>query len=304
MVSLEWISAHLFYAQPWERFLAEAVKPLVDELRDDHPAMQYFFIRYWEKGPHIRLRIKIQDPDTRQMIQSRLHTWFETYFRSYPSSLPDSTHDNGNYPNNSVQFIPYQRETDRYGGEEAILLAERVFQRSSDTVLSLVASSPATWDYTTAMGHAITLQLIFLLKAGMSLETMITYCRFATGSLSFMTDRMMAGSPQEKRRLVDETFARSFEGQRAQLAPYVGYIREAIAGAGLNDDVLERWAEDIAHCLQELYRLNGLRLLTGTTQPWAIMNSYAHMTNNRLGVHNRDEPFIFYLLQRALEEGA
>ncbi|HHH49559.1 MAG TPA: hypothetical protein ENK52_01120, partial [Saprospiraceae bacterium] len=56
--SFKWLAVHLFYNEPWEEFLAKAVKPYVDTLVQTGIAAQFFFIRYWERGPHIRLRIK------------------------------------------------------------------------------------------------------------------------------------------------------------------------------------------------------------------------------------------------------
>src|SRR5438874_11952323 len=53
-----WRSYHLFRAEPWEEFLCTGVRPLVDELADAGLTEGFFFIRYWERGPHIRLRLK------------------------------------------------------------------------------------------------------------------------------------------------------------------------------------------------------------------------------------------------------
>ena len=53
-----WLSVHLFYNEPWEEFLQKAVEPYVNTAIQTGIATQYFFIRYWERGPHIRLRLK------------------------------------------------------------------------------------------------------------------------------------------------------------------------------------------------------------------------------------------------------
>jgi len=34
---------------------------------------------------------------------------------------------------------------------------------------------------------------------------------------------------------------------------------------------------------------------------WFILESYVHMTNNRLGILNRDEAFLAYLIKRSLQ---
>jgi hypothetical protein len=35
-------------------------------------------------------------------------------------------------------------------------------------------------------------------------------------------------------------------------------------------------------------------------QLWPIFESYVHMTNNRLGILNRDESYLGYLMQQSL----
>ena len=39
-------------------------------------------------------------------------------------------------------------------------------------------------------------------------------------------------------------------------------------------------------------------------QRWAIYDSYIHMTNNRLGILNRDEGYLGYLIKEGLAEMA
>ena len=54
----QWLAAYLYYSGNWEKFLTNSVKPFVEDILDRKLAEQYFFIRYWERGPHIRLRFK------------------------------------------------------------------------------------------------------------------------------------------------------------------------------------------------------------------------------------------------------
>src|SRR5690242_11628145 len=57
MMTNNWISMHIFYASNPNPLLTEAVAPLIDELKQQRLIQHYFFIRYWQEGPHIRLRL-------------------------------------------------------------------------------------------------------------------------------------------------------------------------------------------------------------------------------------------------------
>ena len=37
-------------------------------------------------------------------------------------------------------------------------------------------------------------------------------------------------------------------------------------------------------------------------QLWPVLESYVHMTNNRLGILNKDEPFIAYFIKESFLE--
>ena len=58
MTDNQYLSFYIFYSEPWKNLLVESVHPLLKKLFDENLINQYFFIRYWEKGPHIRLRLK------------------------------------------------------------------------------------------------------------------------------------------------------------------------------------------------------------------------------------------------------
>jgi thiopeptide-type bacteriocin biosynthesis protein len=106
-----WVSAHLFYAEPWEQMLAASVKPFVEKLVEEKLIDQFFFIRYWEHGPHIRLRLKT-DVSREVGVRTRLFPHCNRYFEEAPSDMRETNRKKDtDYPNNSVQFIDYEPET-------------------------------------------------------------------------------------------------------------------------------------------------------------------------------------------------
>ncbi|MDO6428886.1 lantibiotic dehydratase [Thalassotalea sp. 1_MG-2023] len=80
-----------------------------------------FFLRYYDPEFHIRLRLQIVDPQDAHIIQGEL---FQLLNRLFELGLISD-----------VNTISYTRETTRYGGKEAMLLAEKVF--TADSLLAL-----------------------------------------------------------------------------------------------------------------------------------------------------------------------
>lgn len=163
MTGADWIGAHLFCHGDLDDLLLRAVVPLADELAgaglvsDD-----WFYLRYWDGGPHVRFRVKPAAPAARAEIRDVIADRIERYFRGSPA--PDRL-DQERYartaeimarregvrdysrrlrPNNSLAFIPYRRESGRYGHGAAIEAAEAHFCASSRITLGVLArtSSP------------------------------------------------------------------------------------------------------------------------------------------------------------------
>ena len=154
-----WLSAYLYYHEPWETFITKAVSPFIDKMLEKHLVKRFFFIRYWEKGPHIRLRFQGNKQTIEEKIKPNLIKHFEDYYKELPSQyqsekIKEIAKAENWYPNNSVQFIEYEPEVVRYGGQYAISVAEEHFQCSSKAVLTAISDSE-NWTYDHALGTAI-----------------------------------------------------------------------------------------------------------------------------------------------------
>ena len=55
----EWISLHIFYQGNLDDVITGCVGPMVSHLSNS--ISQLFFLRYWDGGPHLRLRLKPVD---------------------------------------------------------------------------------------------------------------------------------------------------------------------------------------------------------------------------------------------------
>ncbi|NIP28752.1 MAG: hypothetical protein GWN55_09740 [Phycisphaerae bacterium] len=320
-----WLAAYLYYAEPWETFLTQAVKPFVETIFGQKLAEQFFFIRYWERGPHIRLRFKGDHHTLEHKVKPALESFFAGYFETNPSqrSEPDRVKTlpvkQGWFPNNSIQFMPYEPEIERYGGPAGILIAEKQFEISSRAVLHLLNVSKQ-WDYERALGAAIQLHLGFAWALGMDLaEAKQFYTRIFDGWFSRaygFAPHMPTEEAQRRRQITLQAFAENFEQQQEMLVGYHQTLWEAFSGgvefeqAWLND-----WLAGMITIRRELgaaqregrlifpegFKPNPtLDVPPAHQQLWSILSSYVHMTNNRLGILNQDEAYLGYLIQRSL----
>jgi hypothetical protein len=127
-------------------------------------------------------------------------------------------------------------------------------------------------------------------------------------------------SPQASAQQRDKlwrTFAQHFSAQQATLVPYHATLWQALMDdVVFEHDWLNQWRHDMrqvrcalrhAHAQQHLCVPPEMPLDTTSTRPtvqqqlWPIFESYVHMTNNRLGIRNRDEAYLAYLMQQSLQ---
>jgi thiopeptide-type bacteriocin biosynthesis protein len=273
-------------------------------------AERFFFIRYWERGPHLRLRFKGEKERLESEVKPALVSHFRNYFEKKPSQRKEPE-DQQWFPNNSIQYIPYEPELERYGGPTGILIAEEHFAASSDAVLAVIEES-GQWDYDRALGAAIQLHLGFAFSLGMDLvETAAFYSHifhlWFSRSWGYETD-ISPGELKKRRDITLNAFAENFAKQKATLIPYHNTLWNAFTGnISFEQEWLNRWMVQTAATGNRLKaaHANGELVFPQrlTSQPlWYILESYVHMTNNRLGILNRDEAFLGYLIKESLGE--
>ncbi len=311
----DWVSAYLYYAEPWERFLAGAVKPFAESTLRAGIAEQFFFIRYWERGPHIRLRFKGKRTVLEQKLKPELLSYFLQYFYQNPSIRKESPSLNAErwFPNNSIQFIGYEREIARYGGPLGILIAEQQFQASSSTVLSILENA-TDWDYNLALGSAIQMHLAFAFILGMTSPVLRLFSDYISNEwiskmLAFEHNVTLEKSQERLDRILT-AFEGSFAAQQNFLVPFHEKIWKCLVHKiEFEQEWLNHWIiqmKGVASQLKEAHEKGTLILpkaagLQPETELWPVLESFVHMTNNRLGVLNQDEAYLGYLVRRTIE---
>jgi len=325
MTHVPWLAAYIYQEEPWTNLLIQSVKPLVAKVLSEGLADGYFFIRYWERGAHIRLRFRGDVEKMERELKPLLDAHFKEWFKASPShretlewakNLPE---DQQWYPNDSLQYIDYEPEYERYGGTGAgISISEQQFQACSDAVLQVISES-GDWGYDRALGVAIQMHLGFAFAMGMDLaELKAFYNRI---SFAWLSRAYNYGSEttekehRERRAEAREAFSKTFEQQRDMLEPFCKTLWEAFnEGVEFEQDWINQWIRDMKDVNDQLHAgaheiefpsarvfQNDDNVSEERRKFWPILESYIHMTNNRLGILNRDEAFLGYLIENTMD---
>lgn len=154
----DWVAAHVFYDTDQDGLLTGCVRPLAEELTRAGLVRRSFFLRYWEGGPHVRLRLlpvrRADRAEVERLAGERIRAHLERHpapdvvdrsrFEGVAAELAGLEgrpgHDTAVRPNNAVEFLPYEREHEDYGHGPAIAAVERHFAESSELAFSVVAA--------------------------------------------------------------------------------------------------------------------------------------------------------------------
>lgn len=317
--NLFWLSAHLYYEGDMRTFLLKAVQPFLSNELKSFGIDNYFFIRYWEKGSHIRLRISYSDNEQGEKISLMLEQYFKNYFIAQPSmrghdydlkSYPDWQSWN---PNDSIQFKAYIPETNRYGGKIAIKISEKQFFYSSRAVLEAL---PELTSYDQLIGTAIQFHISLFhafdlrpAEAPLFFGKIYENWFFAAFKLNDSTKALV-----QERKEAEMIFEREFQQQRFVVAPFIkAFWHQLKTPKNIEGKWIPSWLKGMKEIAQELETVQKLPSWypenTGADssdklekQLWPVLESYIHMTNNRLGILNKDEPFIAYLIKESFLE--
>jgi lantibiotic biosynthesis protein len=128
----DWLYAKFFMgAQAVDDFILRAIAPLVSDLREAGRIDRWFFVRYADPQPHVRVRIR-SVPGAKNFIRDRIVTAGEEWL-SQDRVL-------------RYALDTYDPEYERYGGSECLDLMERFFTSDSDLCLELLGGMPDSAD--------------------------------------------------------------------------------------------------------------------------------------------------------------
>jgi len=269
-----WTAWHLHLDSPAhtasDRVLTHVVAPLARAT--GHP---WFFIRYWQGGPHIRLRVRdlsaAQADDLAQRLGHGLAQWGPRRNGELPVNDDAYADDAGRHARGETgdgravdELMPlgvyarsYEPELERYGGDQLMPASEEIFVHSSGLVSSLLPLLPTMQR---RRGVALRLARASAESLGGSLERAVFY---------------------EIGRRSWAAWATSYGYSEAVVAAHA-----ELPGRACNDSPAPVWLNAWGSCVADL--VTTLRE-AGHPVPGAVVASQVHMSHNRLGVGILDE---------------
>jgi lantibiotic biosynthesis protein len=236
---------------------------------------KWFFIRYGDPRWHLRVRVRLP-PKFRVEAMTAIEGSLGRALRA------GRIH--------RFSWDTYNREVERYGGEESLRVCESIFSIDSEAVLRLLGSKETSGpDVMVAAAVAGVLGLWDAL--GMSLESQTKLASFMrdqmTNELGRDSAKMRAWFSANARRYRHATAASALKGLEDQLPPNARLC-------------LRRRRSAIASLTPAL--TTALRRHSRDTEPEELAGSLAHMFLNRLfdRAHRPQETAVYDLVTRAL----
>ncbi|MGW6407959.1 thiopeptide-type bacteriocin biosynthesis protein [Streptomyces vinaceus] len=290
-----WQSLHLTLhtdGADTDAFVTGVLAPLMDE-RYGPRTGAWFFIRYHEGGPHLRIRFR--GAGSAGDAAREAGGLAEELARSAAGTTPAADTWPGRHA--EVRAVAYEPETERYGGPAALPVAEELFAHSTRAAVAALRATPGPADrlrlaLDLAHATAYALGLDELASAG--------WLRRHAASWRWAAEvRPLPGAAVHTR--VNTVFA----AQRTSLARRARAVR-----AGLEEGSADAWLAEWAGQV----RAADARLRTAapladrpdaperTQRRLWVWASQLHMLFNRLGVTPDEERAVCRLAGRALLE--
>lgn len=274
----QWFAVHLFYSGDLDLMLRKLVRPFVREFFPDaNTEASWFFIRYWENGSHIRLRMNAE-LSLQDVLVKTLETRANEFFLQYPAD-------------HELQIPVYEPEITRYGNHQSMRWAELHFFKSSAFILDWICTRKPE---ASALIQALRLQLVLLLASGWEIARLITVCNFFIDG--WLPRLYLSGSdPATQKIFWLKEFETSFNRTKEVILPASKVFWLEVTTGTANQEV------------QDLFKANRLILQNyqradfTETKCIEIMTSLMHMNNNRLGIRNHEEAYGMHCTLQCLD---
>ncbi len=308
-----WLGAHLFsdldvYGAACDAMILEVVQPMVREFERRGWIDGFFFLRYGEGGPHVRLRLRGEPSRLMGQVKPAVRTTLRLQFPEMREGIPDqpirSPSQGHPITVTHLAFIDYEPEFLRYGGVSAMPIGERMFEASSNCALSLLSQIEGN-DRSSRLGRAL-LSMVVLMHAfePSSVAAARLAQRHGTGYLATLV------RDRKRREPWWDAFDAGFDRQSERLTAHVHAVWNCLAQGGSASDALDRLstsASGVRDDLAELCRSGQISVRGNLAPDWstvvdAIVPSYVHLMNNRLGIMLHEESYLAHLVCRSLAQ--
>ncbi|MGW2520673.1 thiopeptide-type bacteriocin biosynthesis protein [Streptomyces sp. NPDC001617] len=273
-----------------DTFITATLTPLMEALRNSGRIEEWFFIRYAENGPHLRIRALGADPATTKELHEQLTEAVRTapypvddrveqaYWRA--TGDPKALRGHG-----EVCEAVYEPETERYGGAAALQVAEEVFCQSSRIAAAAVERTTgpaqrlaAATDFILATALALDLDLLDTVR--WLRRSVINWRRYA--DITTLAPVTVQGSALDAAAAQSAAVARRWHDIQASRA----------SGTQLRD----QWAACITTARSRLEADEAV-----SRARWLqVWSSQLHMLLNRMGVVPDEERSLCWFIASSL----
>lgn len=263
----DWLFAKLYCPRAFEDdLLTGPVAEFCQQALAGGLADDWFFIRYADPDPHLRLRFRGDPGRLTRRLLPHLCAWVNGLLSEGLCTR--------------LSFDTYEREVERFGGSEGIIAAEAVFGADSRAVLEMLRLSQRNLLELDMTSLAVVSIDDLLAALGLSEAERLVWYRERVASRSTASDDYRRRQQSLRRLLGDAEAVRSESGGDALMR------------------ILARRAEALA---EPGGRLDTLAAAKRLSQPkHALLRSYVHLHCNRLLAGDRaGEEQVLALLARA-----
>lgn len=306
-----WLSYHIYYHSSLSNLLRDCLLPAVSDLEEFALMKKFFFLRYWEQGPHIRLRLQIESRNQKESIHL-----LEKHLRSYLDGAPSrealslvhyqlllknlSPYENKSYQedlssNNSFQVEKYQPEYDKYGGKIGMEIAENLFFISSKIIAKLILKA----DTTHRLIKSWLMMLIGVKSFNLSLPEVYHFFKYYYQYWSrqpFSEAKPVFPAEWERFYQIHEKplteWAKKMWDEKAIVSGTFQAWRQCLEAAA---------SEILAHRDPIYLNIKMHAVLKNFNPFYYLLMNYLHTHNNRYGILTYEEAFLGFLGLKATE---
>lgn len=306
---LGWRALHVHRYADQDRLLTEGVAPVLGPLRESGVVAGWFFLRYWQGGHHVRLRLRVKEAEADEVAEEvagklRAHLTenpatqeFDAteFFREAQPTMAalEGTAAEKIHPPDTIRRVAYDPEFDKYGGPEGVRIAEDYFGASSDIVLDALGRTGGRSNKRLGMGYGMMLR--GLCASDLALAEMAAFFgHYCVIWSPYVFDSFLDAWPdllREHRAPLHEHTAAVLANRAAlnsdpmHAAVGAAWRRVRTAGPTVLDRVLLAGAD-----------------ATPARRAQVLLVSYLHTHNNRFGLVPELEAFLGYLGHHVLGE--
>lgn len=275
----------------------------------------WFYLRFFEYGPHIRLRIKDFKGDKTHLLDP-----IKEFIHNYPSVMIDykslkspygqdlnSTDSKDFIEEGNILEVPYIPEYQKYGGEDAISYSESFFHVSSKIASLLIDKTK--YDFNKRFTFTLDLMLLTALSLDLPIKKLPSFFyHYAKFWEKYMEPEMKKKVSNKAQQLFEKnkevitkrvyTIIHSYEGNKTPI-----------------NEIHDIWKVNVTNLANDYKNsFNNGKLIQPSTGKiarnesefldsiFSICFSHIHMTNNRLGLSQYEEFYLGLFIYLAFKQ--